>query len=74
MFAPALPDTANMDEGEVAMQLQVEQFRRVAARNELAELGVTNVAPGDIESWLSYSPAQKRRASWAWLVYSASYS
>jgi hypothetical protein len=72
MFTPTQPDLSQMDEAELHMQLEVEKLRRVAAINELAELGIENPSPADIEAWIGYSPAQKRRASWDWLVLSTS--
>jgi len=61
-------------EGELTARVVKGQLERAAASRELAELGIENASPADIEWWLTYTPQQRRRASLTWVVLNASYA
>jgi hypothetical protein len=50
-----------------------EVAARQAAVRELAELGIMSVSPNDIESWMSFTPKQRRHAALAWGTFQAAY-
>jgi hypothetical protein len=60
------------DQMALHVQLLADVAARQAAERELADMGIT-ASPADIESWLSYTPRQRRHAAYAWALMQAGY-